>query len=853
MASTYELIIKATDQTSGPLGRMNQSIRKTEKSASGLSSALKVAGAALVGFATGSAARGIIAQYTAFEKYRTVLRTFLGSSAKANSELKRLQKLADDLPQDLADVTNAFTIFSRFGLDTSSKSLTAFSNIATANAKSFSQLGEAVADALTGEFERLKEFGIKVSKENGNFVARIGEDQVALSKSSKGLVQQLKALGEEGGRFGGAAEANAGTLGQAFSNLAGAINLASIAFGEGAAPGLKTLTTTIRDLLTLNREAIARFGELAGIFAVNLAKGINFVVANADKFKIAIMALIALKVGNWATLATVAILRFSKSMAVSGAAAIKLGKALRANLIGLILSGAIVVGEMTGAIDKLFGAIDEGSKSDGFNDIATSIENALNELSKFTGDTPGTGGRVIKGLEAEVKVLEKLQTARKEQLLNAKLNYKQAIAQGKVDTEALAQMNQLTSEVERGQAVLEQFAKARELASQPLRLTISASYTDQEKALIALVEANKKARLEELEKIKVLGTARKALAENKTLGLETAHIQEVINQLTQKEVDATNNLISSQSSLLSYKDQMIAKATELGKQIFMMELALDSASNSTDEQRKQMELLLPKLKEAQSGYLELANNSEYFNNTMKQAKANIQRNRDMLDTFNKLKTAKEANNIADAVYLENLRILASSGLPEAQKELEKMVTLADTIKDVFTKSMSSVGNEIARAVAQGKLSLNSFKDYINKILEDILAAIIQKQFINPLVSSSTSWLTSFAGKLFGGPTSPGVPPGVSGLPARAAGGPVASGVNYLVGEKGPEMFMPTRSGSIVPNDQLNMSGGGETVVNFNINAIDTQTGTQFLIENKNKIIGMITQAQNQRGRQGILT
>ena len=48
-----------------------------------------------------------------------------------------------------------------------------------------------------------------------------------------------------------------------------------------------------------------------------------------------------------------------------------------------------------------------------------------------------------------------------------------------------------------------------------------------------------------------------------------------------------------------------------------------------------------------------------------------------------------------------------------------------------------------------------------------------------------------------------------------------------------------------------MSPGGESIVNFNINAVDTQTGVEFLLKNKPQIIGMVSQAHNQRGRQGI--
>ncbi len=60
----------------------------------------------------------------------------------------------------------------------------------------------------------------------------------------------------------------------------------------------------------------------------------------------------------------------------------------------------------------------------------------------------------------------------------------------------------------------------------------------------------------------------------------------------------------------------------------------------------------------------------------------------------------------------------------------------------------------------------------------------------------------------------------------ASGGPVQANTPYLVGEKGPELFVPTGSngGTIVPNHKLRTGGGGETYITNNyINAIDTKS------------------------------
>ena len=65
--------------------------------------------------------------------------------------------------------------------------------------------------------------------------------------------------------------------------------------------------------------------------------------------------------------------------------------------------------------------------------------------------------------------------------------------------------------------------------------------------------------------------------------------------------------------------------------------------------------------------------------------------------------------------------------------------------------------------------------------------------------------------------------------------------------------MPGRSGQVLSNETIRGSGSGDQVnVNFTINAIDTQTGTEFLIQNKRVITGVVQEAFNRRASAGPL-
>ena len=68
---------------------------------------------------------------------------------------------------------------------------------------------------------------------------------------------------------------------------------------------------------------------------------------------------------------------------------------------------------------------------------------------------------------------------------------------------------------------------------------------------------------------------------------------------------------------------------------------------------------------------------------------------------------------------------------------------------------------------------------------------------------------------------------------KAAGGSVSSSQAYLVGEQGPELFMPRSAGTIVPNSQLGM--GTTNVTNNYINAIDVKSFEQRLLSSSNAV------------------
>lgn len=284
MATIRDRYILEIDTQGGVrgLGNATSAVSRLDGSLRGIRTAAGVAVGALAGIGAVNLASNAIETFTAYENLTTQIATYTGGLENARAELERLEALSVQLPQDLDDIAQAFTILTRTGIDTSSESLRAFSDIAAANGRSLEQLAEAVADGMTGEFERFKEFGIKVSREGDNLVARIGDQQVAVAESSTDLVNQLVALGQEGGRFFGAGAANADTLSQSFSNLQGAISIAERSFVEGLKPGLQDAVGSLTEFITGNQDLLQLLGE--GIGSA-ISSALEFIQQLVDAFR----------------------------------------------------------------------------------------------------------------------------------------------------------------------------------------------------------------------------------------------------------------------------------------------------------------------------------------------------------------------------------------------------------------------------------------------------------------------------------------------------------------------------------------------------------------------------------------
>ena len=102
-----------------------------------------------------------------FEQFQSVLEVTEGSSEKAKKSFDWVKKFAVDTPANLDEAMEAFVRLRAYGMDPTNGLLQTLGDTASAMGKPVMQAVEAIADAVTGENERLKEFGIKGSAIKG--------------------------------------------------------------------------------------------------------------------------------------------------------------------------------------------------------------------------------------------------------------------------------------------------------------------------------------------------------------------------------------------------------------------------------------------------------------------------------------------------------------------------------------------------------------------------------------------------------------------------------------------------------------------------------------------------------------
>jgi len=221
-----------------------------------------------------------------------------------------------------------------------------------------------------------------------------------------------------------------------------------------------------------------------------------------------------------------------------------------------------------------------------------------------------------------------------------------------------------------------------------------------------------------------------------------------------------------------------------------------------------------------------------------------------------MKAIEDANNAAR----QNKNIFEETGntiKDGITKPLEKLTDVSLQITKILDKGIKGFSRGIAESIVLGKELNKTFKDLARTLVVEVLATMIEiiarkltelaieKAITNQkAIQAALSKIGGFFGLDFG----------IFGIGSgnifRDKGGAVSKGKPFVVGERGPELFIPNQTGQITQSAR-GMSGSPVNV-NFSINTVDATGFEELLVRSRGTITTLINNAVNERGRAALI-
>ncbi len=281
-----EQLSKSLDKNEAKLRKINIEASRAEKAAGMVSGGggllggigLLGGGAMAIAAAVGTASAAIVNITSEFQGYEAQLKTALGTTAAAEIALQQISEAAAKTPESVQSLTEAYVRLANTGLQPTIDELLKITDVSISQNKSVMAFSEAIIDAQTFEFERLKEFGILASKAGDKITFSFKGQEKQVAASALAVRDYLIGLGDMDG-IAGAAEEKSKTLGGALSNLADSASRLAVSIGEILSPALTSIIRQFTDIISVADDFI---GSTRDIFsAMNEAGQFDFSIPGA--------------------------------------------------------------------------------------------------------------------------------------------------------------------------------------------------------------------------------------------------------------------------------------------------------------------------------------------------------------------------------------------------------------------------------------------------------------------------------------------------------------------------------------------------------------------------------------------
>lgn len=761
-------------------------------------------------------ATGIAQVNAQFQDLQTALKVATGSATAADQAFAGLRVFAKETPFQLSEVTQAFISLKNLGLDPSMEALRAYGDIASSfNGKSLDDFIQAVADATTGEFERLKEFGIKASSEGDKVAFTFRGLTTTIGKNAAEIERYLQDLARN--NFGGAMSEKMDNLSGRFSNLKDAVDDLYVTIGESG--GIDVMAAAL-DLasdavigLTDNLDEVATVIALVGAAAAG--KFLGPVITQMGLAAAAARVSVAENIRYQATLASMA--------------GVSRGAAVGLTAVGVAARGAgaalaFLGGPVGAAISVLAGGIYYLSQAQGDAETATDLHReAMEQLNTVTG----------KGNELAKTAAEQARDTAKARIEEARAVNEQALASTRLQMARLKEQKSLLERSSPGSPLIGGIEK--EMTSLSFELVEAKQRVDELDAALA--------RLGETGGSSGSGSGGSGGGSGSDKTADK--IKQVVDNLKfQREQLA--RLPREQAVYNAMQQAGISANHEMAASIRTAALAYYDAKEAIEDVNKASEA-----EEAARRDIDASIEALQLENRLLQVQG-IERD--------KLRAILEAEATAreGGIALTDQQRNQIESLIDANERLKTAEDQAAEAARDARQFARDFGNVISSGFEDAVLSGEKLGDVLKSLEKDIARIILRMAVTKPLENAVGGFFGSFDfGSLFSGGSSfanGGVMTSGGPVPLRAYsnGGVASSPQLALFGEgRMPEAYVPLPDGRNIP---VKMEGGGKAFT-YSPNITVDARGSQLTASEINGIVKMavdrsVAEVRNIQRRKG---
>ena len=187
------------------------------------------------------------------------------------------------------------------------------------------------------------------------------------------------------------------------------------------------------------------------------------------------------------------------------------------------------------------------------------------------------------------------------------------------------------------------------------------------------------------------------------------------------------------------------------------------------------------------------------------------------------------------------------------KQQNEEFSISDEIVGFINRGVDSFSRGLAESLILGKNIKDTFKNMAKTLAVEVLSQLISVIAKKGVELAIEKMITNEKRKqvaLSGASSVGNAFSTVTSFLGFAKGGAVSKGKPIVVGENGPEMFVPNSTGQITQSARG--TGGGATTVNFNINTVDASGFEELLVRSRGTITQLINSAVNERGSRNLI-